>query len=51
MPLVYSGVIYEYKDSKAKKLPDPKEILTVINMVAPKIIKDTQVFNGMAQFY
>jgi hypothetical protein len=48
MSLVYSGVIFGYKVSKARKLHDPKEVLTVMNMPAQKTTKDIQVFNGMA---
>jgi hypothetical protein len=48
MYLVYSGVIFGYEVSKARKLHDPKEVLMVMNMPAQKITKDIQVFNGMA---
>ncbi len=51
MFLVYLGVILRYVVSKVGKLPNPKKILTIINMPTPKTPKDIQVFNGMAQFY
>jgi hypothetical protein len=32
-------------------LPNPKNIFAMIHMLTPKIPKDIQVFNGMAQYY
>ncbi len=51
MFLVYLGAIVGYIVSKVGKLFDLKKISTIVNMPAPKTPKDTQVFNGMAQFY
>jgi hypothetical protein len=33
---------------KAKKLPNPKKISTIMNMPALKTLKDIHDFNGMA---
>jgi hypothetical protein len=40
MFLVYSGVILGYVVSKARKLPNPKNILAIVNMLAPKTIEN-----------
>jgi hypothetical protein len=40
MFLVYSRVIFGYVVSKAGKLPNPKKILTIVNMPASKTPKN-----------
>ncbi len=37
--------------SKEGKLPYPKKIQTIVNVPPPKNPQQSQVFNGMAQFY
>jgi hypothetical protein len=51
MFLVYLEVLLGYFVSTARKLFDPKKISAIVNMPTPKMLKDVQVFNGMAQFY
>lgn len=51
MFLVYSSVILRYIVSKEGKLPNPKNISTIVNMPPLETPKDIQVFNNMAQFY
>jgi len=51
MFLVYSRIILGYGVSKVGTLLDPNFVLTIVNMLALKMPKDVQVFNGMAQFY
>ncbi len=51
MILVYSWAILGYMVSKARKLPDLKKILIIVNMPTPKTPKDIYVFNGMARSY
>jgi hypothetical protein len=51
MFLVFFDVILGYIVSKERKLPDPKKITSIVNMLKPKTPKDIQVFNGMVQFY
>jgi hypothetical protein len=48
---MFSNVILGYIVFKERKLPNPKKIVTIVNMSKPKTPKDIQVFNDMAQFY
>jgi hypothetical protein len=51
MFMVFSGVILSYIVFKEGKLLDPKNIVTIVNMLELKTPKNIQVFNNMAQFY
>jgi len=48
MFLVYFRVILKYIVSKEGKLPNPKKILAIVNMLPLKTLKDIHVLNGMA---
>ncbi len=49
--MVIFGVILEFIVSKEGKLPDPKKIDAIMNMLVPQNSQQIQVFNGMVQFY
>ncbi len=49
--MVFSRMILGFIISKERKLPNPKKIQAIVNMPPPKNPQQTQVFNGMAQFY
>jgi hypothetical protein len=44
-------MILDFIISKEGKLPNPKKIQVIVNMLPPKNPQQIQVFNGMAQFY
>jgi hypothetical protein len=46
--MVYFKVIFRYILSKEGKIPNPKKILAIVNMLPPKTLKDIHVLNGMA---
>jgi hypothetical protein len=48
MFLMHIGVILRYVVFKEGKLSDPKANSAIVHMPTPKIVKDIQVFNGMA---
>jgi len=49
--IVFSRMILGYIISKEGKLPDPKKIQVIVNMVVSHNSLQIQVFNGMTQFY
>jgi 23S rRNA A1618 N6-methylase RlmF len=51
MFLVFSSMILGFIVSRERKLPNPKKIEAIMNMMTPTTPHDMQVFIGMVQFY
>jgi len=47
----FFGIIIRFIILKEGKLPDPKKIQAIMNMLVPHNSLQIQVFNGMAQIY
>jgi hypothetical protein len=49
--MVFSRLILGFIVSKEGKIPNPKKVQTIINMLIPTNPQQIQVFNGMVHFY
>ncbi len=47
--MVFSRLILRFIVSKEGKLPDPRKVQAIMNMLIPTNPKQIQVFNGMGQ--
>jgi hypothetical protein len=49
--IVFSRLILGFIVCKEGKIPNPKKVQAIVNMLVPTNLQHIQVFNGMALFY